>query len=178
MLEEGKVHFLSLRYSLFCSRRSRTFWATAVWLATVDCVHDKEEEPHDNEDLGPVSGPKVLSSMELEKWTGVYTVTFVTTDISDSFPTELDYPDSLVQLAEHIQPPQFSITLWQFLWQQLHPDSDLPAHTIPISDCPSLHSKLKVHHTEPMCDEWLTTPSSKTWNHKDCSEDDGSQWGG
>ena len=29
-----------------------------------------------------------------------------------------------------------------------------------------------------MCDEWLTTPSSKTWNHEESSEDNGSQLGG
>ena len=29
-----------------------------------------------------------------------------------------------------------------------------------------------------MCDEWLTTPSSKAWNHEESSEDNRSQWGG
>jgi hypothetical protein len=74
-------------------------------------------------------------------------VVFSTTDVSDYFPTEPGYPDSHVRLAEHIQQPQFSIALRQFLWQQLYPDSDIPAHTIPIANCPDLHSKLKVHHS-------------------------------
>ena len=106
-----------------------------------------EEELHDDKDLGPVSGPKVLSSIELAKQTGACTVASSTTDIPDYFPTEPGYPDSLVQLAKHIQQPQFPVALHQFLWQQLHPNSDLPAHTIPISNCPNLHSKLKVHHS-------------------------------
>ena len=110
-------------------------------------VCETEEELHDDEDLGPASGPKVLSSIELAKRTGACTVASSSTDIPDYFPTEPGYPDSLVQLAEHIQQPQFPVALRQFLWQQLHPDSDLPAHTIPISDCPDLHSKLKVHHS-------------------------------
>ena len=111
-------------------------------------VCETEEELHDDEDLGPASGPKVLSSIELVKRTGACTVASSSTDIPDYFPTEPGYPDSLIQLAEHIQQPQFPVALCQFLWQQLHPDSDLPAHTIPISDCPDLHRKLK---SSPFC---------------------------
>ncbi|KIM38198.1 hypothetical protein M413DRAFT_76253 [Hebeloma cylindrosporum] len=98
--------------------------------APVPEPENKEEEGlDDDEDLGPSSGPKVLSSIKLAK------------------RAEPKYPDSLVQLADHIQQPHFPTALRQFIWQQLHPDSDTLAHTVPIADCPDFHGKLKVYHS-------------------------------
>ncbi|KIM40548.1 hypothetical protein M413DRAFT_73023, partial [Hebeloma cylindrosporum] len=111
------------------STSSYTAMIYAGGAPTVPEPENEEEGLDDDEDLGPTSGPKVLSSIKLAK------------------RAEPKYPDSLVQLADHIQQPHFPTALRQFIWQQLNPDSDIPAHTIPVADCPDLHGRLKVYHS-------------------------------
>ncbi|KAF6759278.1 hypothetical protein DFP72DRAFT_1031991 [Ephemerocybe angulata] len=90
---------------------------------------DNGEENDEENELGPVSGPTVLSSIKLA-----------------SRP-ESAYPRNLDALATHIKQPRFPDSLRRFLWLQLHPDSDLDPHEIPIADCPTFHGIIHVYHS-------------------------------
>jgi hypothetical protein len=52
------------------STSSYTAMIHAGGIPTIPVHANEEEELHDDEDLGPASGPKVLSSIELSKRTG------------------------------------------------------------------------------------------------------------
>ncbi|KAF8962421.1 hypothetical protein BDZ97DRAFT_1662882 [Flammula alnicola] len=82
-----------------------------------------------DEDLGPLTGPKVLSSIELSR------------------TSEQGYPTSLDALAAHISQPSFPLVFRQFLWEQQNPESDIPSNTIALDDCPAFYGKIKVHHS-------------------------------
>ncbi|KAF9525988.1 hypothetical protein CPB83DRAFT_870662 [Crepidotus variabilis] len=87
------------------------------------------EEDGGDLELGPVEGPKVLSSIKL------------------SVTPARGYPRHLGPLAVHIGQPLFPAALRRFLWSELHPDSPLQAHTILVDECPTFSGSIQVHHS-------------------------------
>ncbi|KAF8200520.1 hypothetical protein K438DRAFT_1822115 [Mycena galopus ATCC 62051] len=57
------------------------------------------------------------------------------------------YPPRLAELAIHIQQPEFPELVRRFLYEQLHPDSDVDARDIPIADCPRFDGRIKIYHS-------------------------------
>ncbi|KAF8149984.1 hypothetical protein B0H34DRAFT_785236 [Crassisporium funariophilum] len=87
------------------------------------------QEAEEDDDLGPVSGPKVLSSVKLAR------------------TPERDYPKTLKDLADHISQPAFPVALRRFLWDQLHPDSEVDSNTIPVDELPDFRNNIKMFHS-------------------------------
>ncbi|KAF8055570.1 hypothetical protein FPV67DRAFT_1435271 [Lyophyllum atratum] len=91
---------------------------------------EREHEDDDNdEDLGPASGPKVLSSIKLAR------------------RAESGYPQNLAALATRIQQPRFPEALRRFLWGQLHPNSDTSPANVSLDDCPVFYGRISVFHS-------------------------------
>ncbi|KAF5379427.1 hypothetical protein D9615_006625 [Tricholomella constricta] len=88
-----------------------------------------EEVDNEDEELGPVSGPKVLSSVKLAR------------------RAESGYPRYLQPLARHIDQPHFPEALRRFLWAQLHPDTNISADLVPLNECPPFHGRISVYHS-------------------------------
>jgi len=57
------------------------------------------------------------------------------------------YPDSLDELAVHIDQPQFPAAFRRFLWEQKNPDSIVDPNTVLLSDCPNFGGNIRVHHS-------------------------------
>ncbi|KAH9963354.1 hypothetical protein BGW80DRAFT_1438604 [Lactifluus volemus] len=83
----------------------------------------------DNDDYGPVPGPKSLSSTEL------------------AHTTARGYPCSLEPLAIHIHQTHFPDALQRFLYDLVHPDDDISSADINIEDCPNFTGHIFVYHS-------------------------------
>ncbi|GLB38138.1 hypothetical protein LshimejAT787_0500030 [Lyophyllum shimeji] len=88
---------------------------------------DDEDDGDSDDDLGPATGPKVMSSVKL------------------AVTPERNYPKDLEGLARHIQQPRFPEALRRFLYQQIYPD--IPADDIVLDDCPRFHGRISVYHS-------------------------------
>ncbi|KAH9974842.1 hypothetical protein BJV74DRAFT_879675 [Russula compacta] len=85
------------------------------------------EAMDEDDDNGPIAGPKTLSSVILSQ-----------------VPAQ-GYPTSVEALAAHIEQPQLPELLWYFLYDQLNPDADISADNIPINQCPIFTSQISVN---------------------------------
>lgn len=63
------------------------------------------------------------------------------------FLLERGYPRLLVPLSTHINQPHFPEAFRRFLWDQLHPNSDISSADIPLVDCPQFYGKINVYHS-------------------------------
>lgn len=96
-----------------------------VPMSQLDDPSDDEED----DDLGPVEGPKVLSSIRLAN------------------SRARSYPRDLNDLAAHIGQPRLPAALRRFLWDRENPDSELSPEDVPLDDCPIFHGKISVFHS-------------------------------
>ncbi|KAH9986315.1 hypothetical protein BJV74DRAFT_878515 [Russula compacta] len=87
------------------------------------------EAMDEDDNNGPIAGPKTLSSVILSQ-----------------VPAQ-GYPTSVKALAAHIEQPQLPELLWCFLYDQLNPDADISADDIPINWCPIFTSWISVYHS-------------------------------
>ena len=102
----------------------------------------------EDRDLGPVSGPKVHSSIELAKTPGAFfRLLYRVHVIVYSFCVARGYPHDVADLAEFINQPQFPEVLRRFLWEQLQPDSLIPPQDVPLDECPHFHGRINVFHS-------------------------------
>ncbi|KAJ7100542.1 hypothetical protein C8R44DRAFT_747577 [Mycena epipterygia] len=86
---------------------------------------DNDNKDDDND---AVPGPKSLAAIEF------------------AHIKERGYP-RLEALTAHIQQRQLPELLRRFLYEQLHPDSDIPASDVPLNDCPRFDSRISVYHS-------------------------------
>ncbi|KAH8979145.1 hypothetical protein EDB86DRAFT_2814988 [Lactarius hatsudake] len=93
-----------------------------------DLAEDHEDEDEDH-DLGPSSGPKVLSSIELAK------------------TPARGYPHDVDDLAQTINQPRFPDVLRRFLWDQFDSDPSRSLDDIPLDECPRFRGHIKVYHS-------------------------------
>ncbi|KAH9170690.1 hypothetical protein EDB89DRAFT_1907533 [Lactarius sanguifluus] len=84
-------------------------------------------------DLGPVSGPKVLSSIELAK-----------------IPAR-GYPHNADDLGQIINQPRFLEVLWRFLWDQVISDPSRSPDDLPLDECPRFGGHVNVYHSAVAC---------------------------
>jgi hypothetical protein len=117
----------------------------------VDPTEDNDQDNDEVHDLGPVSGPKVLSSIELAKTPGVVYDFGVVCNLTYLFDVVRGYPHDTHGLAQHINQPKFPKLLRRFLWQQLNPDSPSSPEEIPIDECPRFGCKINVYHSAVAC---------------------------
>ena len=102
----------------------------------------------EDRDLGPVSGPKVHSSIELAKTPGAFfRLLYHFHVIVYSFCVARGYPHDVADLAEFINQPRFPEVLRRFLWEQLQPDSLIPPQDVPLDECPHFHGRINVFHS-------------------------------
>jgi len=57
------------------------------------------------------------------------------------------YPRSLESLAHHINQPQFPEALRRFLYDQVHPDSNISSADVDIEECPNFMGRIYVYHS-------------------------------
>lgn len=103
----------------------------------------------DDEDYGPVAGPKIASSVKLARtrrklffFVPVGPQTNTTFRITEPVS---EYPRDIQELANHINQPQLPALVRRFLYDQLNPDKD--SSTVPIEACPLFSSRVYVHHS-------------------------------
>ena len=113
----------------------------------VDPTEDNDQDTNEDHDLGPVSGPKVLSSIEPAKTPGVVYEIGLVYYLTYLFYAVRGYPHDAHGLAQHINQPKFPELLRRFLWQQLNPDSPSSPEEIPIDECPHFGFKINVYHS-------------------------------
>ncbi|KAH9177891.1 hypothetical protein EDB89DRAFT_1809670, partial [Lactarius sanguifluus] len=99
-------------------------------LADLTEDHNDDNEDHD---LGPVSGPKVLSSIELAK-----------------IPAR-GYPHNADDLGQIINQPRFLEVLWRFLWDQVISDPSRSPDDVPLDECPRFGGHINVYHSAVAC---------------------------
>ncbi|KAH9032130.1 hypothetical protein EDB85DRAFT_2073967 [Lactarius pseudohatsudake] len=88
--------------------------------------HNDDNEDHD---LGPVSGPKVLSSIELAK-----------------IPAR-GYPHNADDLGQIINQPRFLEVLRRFLWDQVISDPSRSPDNVPLDECPRFGGHINIYHS-------------------------------
>ena len=109
---------------------------------------DKDKEEHD---LGPVSGPRVLSLIELVKNPGVSWYmcwSYLQLDLS---VVVCGYPCNALGLAQYVNQPRFPELLCQSLWEILNPDSPKSPDEIPIDECLHFGCSMNVYHSTVAC---------------------------
>ncbi|KAH9170341.1 hypothetical protein EDB89DRAFT_2220723 [Lactarius sanguifluus] len=94
----------------------------------VDSTEDHNDDNEDH-DLGPVSGPKVVSSIELAK------------------APARGYPHDVDGLAQIIDQPRFMEVLRRFLWDQVNSDSSRTPDDVPLDECPRFGAHINVYHS-------------------------------
>ena len=93
--------------------------------------------PEDNlYDIGPVSGPKILSSIHLATTRGMLCC-ISCLDLLINVSLEHSYPVTLEALSAYIQQPQLPKLLHCFLYDQMHPDSPIWSSDVSLDDCPN-----------------------------------------
>ena len=111
-------------------------------------LRENDDQDNDDHDLDPVSGPRVLSSIELAKNPGVSW--FYNLDVFE-FDLSVDvvhgYPHDAHDLAQFINQPKFPELLHRFLWELLKPDSPISPEEIPIDECPRFGCRISVYHS-------------------------------
>ncbi|KDQ60110.1 hypothetical protein JAAARDRAFT_125829 [Jaapia argillacea MUCL 33604] len=107
-----------------------TLWFTEALLEGYEPVPlDSEDSEDEDEDNGPVDGPKVMSFVELAR------------------TAERDYPKRLPDLATHIKQPTLIPLVRRFLYEQIHPNAAIPAYLVPLEECPKFHGRISVYHS-------------------------------
>ncbi|KAH9161473.1 hypothetical protein EDB89DRAFT_1913859 [Lactarius sanguifluus] len=104
--------------------------STSLYTAMVLRDHNDDNEDHD---LGPVSGPKVLSSIELAK-----------------IPAR-GYPHNADDLGQIINQPRFLEVLRRFLWDQVISDPSRSPDDVPLDECPRFGGHVNVYHSAVAC---------------------------
>ncbi|KAJ6467262.1 hypothetical protein C8R45DRAFT_1106043 [Mycena sanguinolenta] len=89
---------------------------------------DNEDEDEDD-DGGDAPGPKSLSSVKL------------------AVKPAPKYSRHLPALSAYINQPEFPALLRRFLYQELHPESDIPSTDIPLDHCPNFYGRISVYHS-------------------------------
>lgn len=108
-----------------------------------------EETPTGNEDvndIGPVSGPKVLSSIHLATTRGMLYFHLDSSLLID-VSLERSYPVTLEALSTYVQQPQLPELLRRFLYDQIHPASPIWSTDISLDDCPRFYGHISVFHS-------------------------------
>ncbi|KAJ7163934.1 hypothetical protein C8R43DRAFT_1168740 [Mycena crocata] len=80
----------------------------------------------DDDDGGDSPGPKALSSIELAR------------------TPQRSFPKTILELAAHIQQPQFPELVRRFIYEQLNPDSAIPVAQVPLDSCPAFTGRIAV----------------------------------
>ncbi|KAI0004338.1 hypothetical protein BJV74DRAFT_876020 [Russula compacta] len=83
----------------------------------------------DDNDVGPVHGPKSLSSIELAR------------------TAERGYPRAIEDLAVHIGQLRFPELVRRFLYDQLNLNSNIPSTEVDLEDCPHFGGSVYVYHS-------------------------------
>ena len=94
-------------------------------------VHGGDED----DDNGPVAGPKTLSTVELARIPGQSLFPLSSSNLI-TLSTARGYPNSIEALAAHIEQPRFPELLRRFLYDQLNPGADVSPDDIPLHRCP------------------------------------------
>ncbi|KAJ7483958.1 hypothetical protein B0H11DRAFT_2416136 [Mycena galericulata] len=109
---------------------------TALSYAAMTLRGEEPQPPHlggadedEDDDGGDSPGPKSLSSIKL------------------AATHERKYPRRLKDLAVYIEQPDFPALFRRFLYEQLHPDSDIPSADVPLNFCPNFHGRIYVYHS-------------------------------
>jgi hypothetical protein len=63
------------------------------------------------------------------------------------FVLERQYPSTANAIAEHINQPRFPNLLRHFLYEQIHPDMDIESAAVPLDECPTIHSRIRIYHS-------------------------------
>ena len=102
----------------------------------------------EDDDMGPVHGPKSLSSVELACTAGLSLfrhIVFRTMLIH--FVTERGYPRAVEDIAAHVNQPRFPQLLRRFLYDQLNPNLGIPSADVDVNDCPYFSGPIYVYHS-------------------------------
>ncbi|KAH9978484.1 hypothetical protein BJV77DRAFT_1062733 [Russula vinacea] len=98
-----------------------------------------------DDDMGPVHGPRTLSSVELSR---MLVCSFLSVTFSEhclrGLLLERGYPCRVEDLAVYIDQPRFPNLLRRFLYEQLN---DVPSTDVDIDDCPYFGGRIKVYHS-------------------------------
>ncbi|KAJ7584818.1 hypothetical protein C8J56DRAFT_789233 [Mycena floridula] len=107
-----------------------TTWYTAMSLVGTLPQDGEESDPSDQEsdnETGAARGPSALSSVKLA-----------------AKPTR-GFPKTLLALSHHVTQPKFPEAIRRFLYDCLHPDSNVSSANIPFDQCPSFAGRITVY---------------------------------
>jgi hypothetical protein len=106
-----------------------------------------DEGDNEDDDAGPVHGPRTLSSIELARTAGLFLFQHSCsgTLLIHNVLLERGYPRAVEDLAAYINQPQFPQLLRHFLYEQLNPDLDV--QDVDVNDCPYFGGPVSVHHS-------------------------------
>ncbi len=114
-------------------------------------TRDYDEDEDEDHDLGPVSGPKVLSLIELVKTPGVFCCSSTHFLVLLILHVVCGYPHDIDGLAQIIHQPWFPEVLQHFLWDQLNFDPSRSPHDVPLDECPCFGGHINVYHSAVAC---------------------------
>lgn len=161
MVRIEKMEALQRRFHSQRMLEGTTAWYTAMQMSAsfLDAPAGGEEHGGDTEagdsevemeedwrldDVGPVQGPRLASSVKLSQTRGEYTG-IRNNDIAHRVVERLEnYPRELNELAAAIQEPQFVDAFLQYLHEQRHPTTPI---LDPIQQYLSFSGRIYVHHS-------------------------------
>jgi hypothetical protein len=100
----------------------------------------------DDNDNGPIVGPRTDSIVELAQYPGVLFIVPFNLNLI-MLPIAQGYPKLLKALAAHIEQPQLPELLWHFLYDQHNPNAEISPDDIPLNQCPMFHGQIAVYHS-------------------------------
>ena len=106
-----------------------------------------ETPNNEDNDIGPASGPKVLSSIHLATTRGMLCCTVLSPPKLIDVYLERSYPATLEALSIHIQQPQLPELIHHFLYDQMHPNSPVWTTDIALDDWPQFYGRISVFHS-------------------------------
>ena len=98
------------------------------------------------DDMGPTTGPKVLSSIQLASTPRRYFFSS-RNHLLIFISTERNYPHTLETISAHIQQPSLPELLRRFLYDQVHPNSLVSSDDVALDDCPHFNGRISVFHS-------------------------------
>ncbi|KAH7906149.1 hypothetical protein BJ138DRAFT_1016682 [Hygrophoropsis aurantiaca] len=87
------------------------------------------EPTEEDDEGGPMVGPKVLSSIELSQ------------------TPQRGYPKNVEDLATHINQPRLPELIRRFLYDQINPDAPISSADVTLEQCPNFSGRIAVFHS-------------------------------
>lgn len=136
-----------------CTFEQKGMLAGTALSYTAMILDGGEPEPppeiqEDEDDYGAVTGPRVMSSVDLVATPGVHTSFFSEKSLVHSYYlSERNYPRNIHDLATHVNQPRLPELVRRFLYDQVQDDPENIGSEVALDDCPIFNGNIRIFHS-------------------------------